>query len=99
MLLLASDNEVVVKTTDELETDLIAEKQNPKGSMSISFSGELFLSPDEEILAICSESFMQFVKISSLGSHNNIEVPPVPNLNEANHYLWVDNTHFLCWKF
>jgi hypothetical protein len=40
--------------------------------MSIKFSGELFLSPDEETLAICSESFLQFVKVASLKKSNNM---------------------------
>jgi hypothetical protein len=82
-----------------LEEDLITGTQSQKNSMSVKFSGELFLSPDEEILAICSESLLQFVKVASLKKSNNIEAPPVPNLNESNHYLWVDNTHFLGWKF
>ena len=46
--------------------------QNQKTSMSVKFSGELFLSPDEEILVICSESLLQFVKVASLKKSNNI---------------------------
>ena len=38
---------------------------------------------------------MQFIKISNIGNHKNIEVQPIPNLNEANHYLWVHNTLLL----
>ena len=58
------ENEVTVCRADQMDRFLIEGKEEVKELDRIGFSGELFLSPAEELLAICTDSLIRIMKMS-----------------------------------
>jgi hypothetical protein len=95
-MLEATENEVLVIDVDQLEHQIRQGKQQAAEPSKIDFAGELFLSPNEELLAICTHSLIQIVSMSSLPA---ITTVPIANTYNCQRFLWVGDGHLLLWNF
>lgn len=86
---MATPKEVLVIGADRLDTQLIEGKQDLSGVDKIDCSGSLFLSPNQELLAICSDSFILIVKMRTLPK---MTLEPIENVQKCQKYMWVTDT-------
>ena len=95
-MLQATENEVLAVPLPFLENNFKTGRNDKSNFDKLDFAGELFLSPNEELLAICSHSLVQIVIMTELPA---ISLVPIPNSHNCHRFLWVDDNHLLLWNF